>query len=262
VPIFPKSQRLVRRCLDRVIGWSFDLVFARPGKFEKIVRWGLKQLLRRQPPPAELRRLSLLLDLIERLIDKIAIEYEGGELHPKHRLTAYHDFFVNRIQPSERVLDIGCGRGAVVNSIATRAGASVTGVDLNADHIEFARQKWSHTTLEFLAADATDGLPDGQYDTVVLSNVLEHIEERVAFLRDLCEHAKPMRLLIRVPLFERSWHVPMMKELGLDYFADDTHFIEYTQSGFVEEMHQAGLRVNHMEIRWGEIWAEAVPISK
>jgi hypothetical protein len=35
----------------------------------------------------------------------------GNGIHPKHRLMKYHDFFVNRVQREERVLDIGCGIG-------------------------------------------------------------------------------------------------------------------------------------------------------
>ena len=34
-----------------------------------------------------------------------AVEYDGG-LHTKHRHMRYHDFFVARIYPGERVLDI------------------------------------------------------------------------------------------------------------------------------------------------------------
>ena len=51
----------------------------------------------------------------------------------------------------------------------------------------------------------------------------------------------------------------MKKELGLPYFLDDTHFTEYTQESFEQEMAGAGLSVNHLEVRWGEIWAEVAP---
>ena len=59
-----------------------------------------------------------------------AIAYGNG-LHPKHRLTGYHDFFTNRIQPEERVLDVGCGIGYLAFDVAEKTGAFVLGVDIN-----------------------------------------------------------------------------------------------------------------------------------
>jgi hypothetical protein len=68
-----------------------------------------------------------------------------------------------------------------------------------------------------------------------------------------------VRFLIRVPLFERDWRVPVKQELGVEWRLDPTHETEYTQESFAEEMKQARLTVTHQEIRWGEIWAEARP---
>jgi len=58
---------------------------------------------------------------------------------------------------------------------------------------------------------------------------------------------------------ERDWRVPLKQELGIDRRLDPTHFIEYTLESFAAEMEEANLRVTHQEVRWGEIWAEAVP---
>ena len=68
-------------------------------------------------------------DFLTKCINRLAIEYDGG-VHVKHRLMKYHDFFVERISPGERVLDVGCGYGAVAYSVASRAGAVVVGIDL------------------------------------------------------------------------------------------------------------------------------------
>ena len=51
--------------------------------------------------------------------------------------------------------------------------------------------------------------------------------------------------------------VPLKKELGLDYRLDATHYVEYRQEDFRQEMDDAGLRVEHCDIKWGEIWAVA-----
>ena len=68
-------------------------------------------------------------------------------------------------------------------------------------------------------------------------------------------------MIIRVPLFERDWRVPLKREIGVDYRLDSTHFIEYTQEGFLEELREAKLKATHVEVRWGEIWSVAAPRS-
>jgi 2-polyprenyl-3-methyl-5-hydroxy-6-metoxy-1,4-benzoquinol methylase len=187
-----------------------------------------------------------------------SIEYNGGR-HIKHRVTGYHDFFVTRVKSGERVIDIGCGKGEVAYEIATKAGGSVVGIDYNEQWLNYARENYRHPELEFILEDAEKFIPAEKFDTVILSNVLEHIEYRVPFLQKVKKQIQPARLLLRVPMFNRDWRVPLRKELGLPYFLDDTHYTEYTQESFKQEINAAGMRVAHMEIRWGEIWAEVVP---
>ena len=134
----------------------------------------------------------------------------GGGEHPKHRLTKYHDFFVERIRRGSHVLDIGCGYGAVARSIARRVEAvKVTGIDFDKRRIAEATSADNPPNLTFVTGDALDTLPDGPWDTVVLSNILEHIEGRVDFLRRIVQTARPRQVLIRVPLFERNWQIAL-----------------------------------------------------
>lgn len=187
-----------------------------------------------------------------------AIEYDGG-LHTKHRHTRYHDSFVKLIHPGERVLDIGCGIGALAYDVAEKAGAYVFGIDLSAENVAQARERYPHPRVEYRVGDALLELPDGPFDVVVLSNVLEHLPDRPRFLRRVQEVAGPSRFLIRVPLFERHWRVPLKRELGVEWRLDPTHETEYTLESFGYEMANAGLGVTYQEVRWGEIWAEVVP---
>jgi len=195
-------------------------------------------------------------DLLTRCINRLALLYDDG-VHVKHRLMRYHDFFVDRIGQGERVLDVGCGYGAVAYSVASKAGAVVTGIDLNAGNIEKARQRFKHPNLTFLEGDALNNLPAGRWDVILLSNVLEHLDRRVEFLATVQQHLNPARWLIRVPMINRDWRVPLRQELGLFYFSDRTHFTEYTQESFEKELLAAGLSITHVQYNWGEIWAEA-----
>lgn len=189
-------------------------------------------------------------------LDRVATAYDGGE-HAKHRLMRYHDFFVERIDAAERVLDVGCGRAELARDIAERSGARVTGIDFDEGYLAHARRRGLPERLDVELADALGYRPQEPFDVVVLSNVLEHIEERPALLRALRERTGARRFLIRVPVFERDWTVPLRKELGLPYLGDLTHFTEYLPGQLEEELRVAGLELVDQQLRWGEIWAEA-----
>ena len=209
----------------------------------------------RQPPEVALRRLVGHADAVLARVDLLAIELDGG-VHAKHRLTAYHDFFVERVREGESVLDVGCGKGELAHDLATRARADVTGIDVNAMSLAFARERFG-AELELVEADARDWEPPRRYDVVVLSNVLEHIEDRVGLLQRLVEAARPDRVLLRVPLLERDWLVALRRELGLPYYSDPTHETEYSPAQLTAELGEAGLELVELQQRWGELWAVA-----
>jgi SAM-dependent methyltransferase len=206
-------------------------------------------------PAESLRELLTIEDDLIGRINVVALAYGDG-VHVKHRLIRYHDFFVERIRPGERVLDVGCGYGAVAHSIASRTGATVTGLDMNGDQIAAARARYQVPTLTFEIGTAPDELPPGHFDVIVASNVLEHIEHRLRFLRRIEAYVTPARWLIRVPMADRDWSVPLRRELGVRHFSDATHFTEYTRSSFEAEMRDAGFVIDHLQVNWGEIWAE------
>ncbi len=202
--------------------------------------------------------LRFLFGIDQRLyaeMGKHAVRYGRG-VHTKHRHMNYHRFFSQRIDSDERVLDIGCGIGAVAHHVATTCNAKVVGIDYSERNLEQARRQFSHPNVEYCLGDVTQGLPPGPYDVVILSNVLEHLAGRPEFLRRVVDATSARRMLIRVPLFERDWRVPLKKELGVDWRLDDDHETEYTLESFHEEMREAGLLVRHIEVRWGEIWSE------
>lgn len=218
-------------------------------------------LLDRLPPDKVLRLLFRLENAIYVLQGRMAVRYGDG-VHTKHRHTRYHDFFVTRVKEGERILDIGCGHGAVAYDLAQRGGVHVVGIDLDEGNIGEARKQHAHERVEFVVGDVLTDLPESAFDGVILSNVLEHLPDRSDFLRRVRQAAAPSYFLIRVPLFERDWRVPLKRELGVEWRLDPTHMTEYTLESFSSEMDDAGLRVTHLEVRWGEIWARAVPAEE
>jgi SAM-dependent methyltransferase len=207
------------------------------------------------------RELLVAQDDVYRALDQAAIAYDDG-VHVKHRLTRYHDFFVERVRPGERVLDIGSGKGELAHDLVDRAGATVVGIDNDPAHLGFARSRFDHERVQFLEGDATERLPDGHFDVVILSNVLEHVEHRVELLRRIVSSAAPRCVLFRVPVLARDWTVPLRQEVGVPHFSDPGHYVEYGEDSFRAELAAAGLDVTELILIWGEIWASAEPAQR
>lgn len=184
----------------------------------------------------------------------LSVRFNKG-VHPKHELMHYYDFFIDNIHRGSKVLDIGCGYGYVAQKVASKASL-VTGIDLDKRNLNKGMKNYQLKNLKFVYGDATKYKFKEKYDYVILSNVLEHIDDRVGFLKKI--QALAPTLLIRVPMFDRDWLPAYKKELGLYAYSDSTHFTEYTESSFRSEIKTAGLEVKYLSIQYGEIWSVIV----
>ena len=270
------------------VTWTRALLEADPieaaGAFDRSIQGLAKRL-----PPAEAARFLFALDsaLYEQL-GEAAIRAEQAATaspqtddaahatdplagaHPKHRLTRYHDFFLERIRPGQSVLDLGCGLGVLATRLALEAGATVVGLDMSRKNLDEARERTARAgasvryvvgdIVDVAAGRACEGL-DAAFDVLVLSNVLEHLPNRPRVLRGLVDRFAGPRVLIRVPSFERDWRVPFKRELGVEWRLDPTHEIEHTREELRREIEGAGLRIEAFEQRWGEYFAEARPAT-
>ena len=111
--------------------------------------------------------------------------------------------------------------------------------------------------LEFVVGDARYYEFSEKFNTIILSNVLEHIKYRKLFLKTLIKKVSPKIILIRVPIFERDWKVPLKKELGVDWRLDNTHYIEYKVEELLTEIKASNLKIKSLVIKWGEAWIVA-----
>jgi len=95
-----------------------------------------------------------------------------------------------------------------------------------------------------------------KFDKIILSNVLEHISERVEFLQSL--HKLAETILLRVPLVTRDWLAVYKKEHGYKYKLSSDHKIEYTEEILQDELAQSGWKIESLQIRFGEVWAVVI----
>lgn len=104
--------------------------------------------------------------------------------------------------PSGRVLDLGCGMGGVLRELGR--AATCFGTDRSAYALRVCRDKGA---ARLARADLTaPPFRAGAFDTVLALDVIEHLDDDVAFLREAGALLAPgARLVIVVPAFPLLW---------------------------------------------------------
>lgn len=106
----------------------------------------------------------------------------------------------------DSILDIGCSQG-ITAILLGREGKKVDGIDISDESIKYAVKELEneHSSVQqsvtFRVANfMTDVDIKPDYDTVLLTEVLEHISDPDVFLRKVRKHVKPNgKLIITVP---------------------------------------------------------------
>lgn len=144
------------------------------------------------------------------------------------------------------VIDIGSGSGAYANHL-TKMGHSVVAVDSEKKFIQKSSKKYPQ--IKFTHSSALK-LPfeDNQFDTAILFDVLEHIDDVIA-LREASRIAK--RIIISVPLTNN----PQLQKWSLSHhhYMDKTHKREYTTKSLRTLLKISGLKALYIK--------ESLPIS-
>lgn len=97
-------------------------------------------------------------------------------------------------QPAGRVVDLGCGNGALLREVGRCfPGAELCGLDLSRSQIEANRRALPE--LRWEAVDLEQSLPeagvDGGFDAVVACEIVEHVRAPEALLRNALALARP-----------------------------------------------------------------------
>ena len=93
-------------------------------------------------------------------------------------------------------LDVGCGAGLVCEPMA-RLGADVTGVDASAENIGVASAHAESSALDirYMAGELAS-LNLGTFDLVTSFEVIEHVADKLVFLKQLAASLKPDGMLV------------------------------------------------------------------
>jgi 2-polyprenyl-3-methyl-5-hydroxy-6-metoxy-1,4-benzoquinol methylase len=157
-------------------------------------------------------------------------------LHPGRRRQM--DFAVMHLsaQPGARLLEVGCGSGSALR-VLQDLGWRAEGVDFDAAAVAAARRRGLAVHEGTIAAQA---YPEGSFQAIVMSHVVEHVHDPRALLRE-CHHllSPGGRLVVVTPnarsrghaLFGPSWfalepprHLLLLDAAGLRRLAEEAGF--------------------------------------
>ncbi len=148
------------------------------------------------------------------LENRVAFQWENrgdvlGFRHGTIRDTTILDFIASAIdvsRPSQAVLDVGCGYGNHLFMLHSRLGkpqnVRMVGVNLDPNQLAFAEAFASsvdgYDNCHFEQADLSNRLPfdDRTFDVVALSDVLEHMTDPAAALRELMRVTRKGGLIV------------------------------------------------------------------
>lgn len=142
------------------------------------------------------------------------------------------------------VLEVGCGSGAILYELARR-GFSGLGVETS----DRARHVAEHLVAGFGGFEVSTALPvpSESFDYLLSFEVLEHIEDDIAALRQWVERLKPGgKCLLSVPAHRDRWDIT-------DIMAG--HFRRYDKDDVVKIVADAGLQLTQIETYgWPASW--------
>jgi SAM-dependent methyltransferase len=107
-----------------------------------------------------------------------------------------------RLPARAQILDAGCGSGR--NMIELASHGTVTGVELSATSARLARERGAGEVIEGSVLEMP--FEAGMFDLAASLDVIEHLEDDLAALRELRRVVKPGgELLVTVPAYQWLW---------------------------------------------------------
>lgn len=173
--------------------------------------------------------------------DRIYEAYKGflGENFQKSTQKRIN-WILNKASACQKILDVGCSQG-IISLLLAESGKNVTGIDIQQESIDFALGllNTEYTSVSnriiFLCMDFLDFHSSEKYDCIIITEVLEHMEEPGLILEKASSLLKPEgKCIISTPFglcphpdHRKTYYVSNFTSLLQSYFCiKELEFIE------------------------------------
>lgn len=171
-----------------------------------------------------------------------------------YRYDGNHDFdpwevsgmIAGTVPRGARVIDVGCGTGALSVLLRDNRAASVVGVEPDQDRAALAAERGIEVHASTLASLTPESL--GQFDVAIYADVLEHLPDPLTELKTVAPFVKSDGIVIVSVPNVAHWSVRFDLLRGRFRYArfgimDATHLRWFTEETIRQVMDQAGLDV-------------------
>jgi ubiquinone/menaquinone biosynthesis C-methylase UbiE len=152
-------------------------------------------------------------------------QYFGSTFKTDTFLRGRYDLVVSlltnlRVTKSTKILEIGCGDGALCGLLYKTFGCSISGLDPSPDGIKFSQEKFLQQkfTGTFIVADGyTFPFDPGAFDIVLCCDVIEHLQKPDAMVKEMHRLLMPGgHAIITTPI--RTNEIPDDKFHVMEFF--------------------------------------------
>lgn len=156
-------------------------------------------------------------------------QYEKGQETIKFYLekTTVEEMFKDKV-----VLDIGCGAGGKTLYYASQGAKKVYGIEIVGYYEEeanaLARQKGLEDRFQFVLGDAANiPFEDGFFDTIIMNDAMEHVDEPLKVLNECYRVLKKGgKLYVNFPPYYHPYGAHLSDAIGFPwvhvFFSDET----------------------------------------
>lgn len=151
--------------------------------------------------------------------------YADNHLDIKKQNDAWTNLY-NFVPTKSHVLDVGCSSGNFGRELIDKKQCTVVGIDICKDDIVLAREYLTEVYERNVEKDELSDL--GQFDVIIMADVIEHLIDPVGALKKIASQLKPNgRLVFSVP---NMANIAVRLELLAGRF-------EYRKYGLLDETH-------------------------
>eukprot|EP01133_Synstelium_polycarpum_P013165 gene13165-15474_t len=165
------------------------------------------------------------------------------------------------ILPSQKILDIGCGKGKLICDMFNAGFTNIQGVD------KFIDQEYDYGyNVKVIKSDLSE-LEKGSYDFLMMHHVFEHMAEPLQEFhkcRDLLKNNA--YLMVRIPVIGKAWEIYQQDWVQLDA---PRHFFIHSEESMKILADNAGFTITKIVYDstsfqfWGsELYRRDIPLVK